>query len=169
MWNVSRRKAYHLKNRDDNILDKVREIIKNAQKSIYIEIWEEEFKHIQKEIEEAYEREADVKIVAFGNIKAKCGLLYHHEGAKEIENSLGGRMIFVLGDSEESLFGRVESNAIWSKNSLIALILKEYIVHDMYLLDVGKNFPEQLRYFYGAGYKRLKDKILSKDSSYNIH
>ena len=153
----------------ENILEKVKEIIKNAKTSVYMEIWDEEYKYIQKEVDDAYDREVDVKIVAFGNIKARCGLLYHHEGAKEIENSIGGRMVFVLGDSEESLFGRVDSTAIWSKNFLIALILKEFIVHDMYLLDVGKNFPEQLRYFYGHGYKRLKDKILSSDSSYNIH
>lgn len=153
----------------ENILEKAKEIIKNAKTSVYLEIWEDDFKHIQKEVEDAYDREVDVKIVAYGNIKAHCGLIYYHEGAKEIENSIGSRMIFVLGDSHESLFGRIESNAIWSKNFLIALILKEYIVHNMYLLDVGKNFPEQLRYFYGPGFKRLKDKILSQDSSYNIH
>ena len=153
----------------DDILEKVKEIINHAKNSIYLEVWEEDFKHIQKEIEQAYDRGSDIKIVAFGNIKTHCGLVYHHDGAKEIENSIGARMIFVLGDSTECIFGRVESDAIWSKNSLIALLLKEFIVHDMYLLDVGKNFPEQLRYFYGAGFKRLKDKILSQDSSYNIH
>ena len=153
----------------DAILDKSREIINNAKYSVYIEIWEEDFKHLKKEIEDAYNRDVDVKIVAYGNIKTPCGLIYYHQGAKEIENSIGCRMIYLLADSKESLFGQIESNVIWTKNHHIGMILKEFIVHDMYLLDVGLNFPEQLRYFYGHGFKRLKDKILSKDSSYNIH
>lgn len=30
----------------------------------------------------------------------------------------------------------------------------------MYMIDIEDNFPEQLRYFYGAGLKKLRDKIL---------
>jgi hypothetical protein len=30
----------------------------------------------------------------------------------------------------------------------------------MYIIDIGENFPEQLKYFYGAGLKKLRDKIL---------
>jgi hypothetical protein len=37
----------------------------------------------------------------------------------------------------------------------------------MYLLDVYARFPEQLKYFYGVGFKKLKDKILDKKSSYD--
>ena len=39
----------------------------------------------------------------------------------------------------------------------------------MYLLDVYSNFPEQLRYFYGSGFRKLKDKILDKRTDFNIH
>ena len=67
------------------------------------------------------------------------------------------------------MFGKIELDSIWTENEKITFILKEFMVHDMYLLDVGLNFPEQLKYFYGPGFKRLKDKILSRDSKYNIH
>ena len=49
------------------------------------------------------------------------------------------------------------------------MLIKEFIVHDMYLLDIEYNFPEQLKYFYGVGLKRLKDKVLGKNSKYEIH
>ena len=78
-------------------------------------------------------------------------------------------MIFLLADSEECLFGRLSVGVAWTKNRDVAFLLKEFIVHDMYLLDVGLNFPEQLKYFYGPGFKRLKTKLLSKDTKYNIH
>ena len=152
----------------DSILDKVKELINNTKNSIYLEIWEEDYKHIEKEIEAAYDRGVAIKIVAYGNIKTQFGTVYYHNWAVEIEETLG-RLIFILSDNQEGLFGRVEEDVIWTQNSKITFILKEFIVHDMYLLDVGMNFPEQLKYFYGPGFKRLKEKILSKDSKYNIH
>ncbi len=152
----------------DSIIDKVKELINNTKNSIYLEIWEEDYKHIEKEIEAAYDRGVAIKIVAYGNIKTQFGTVYYHNWAVEIEETLG-RLIFILSDNQEGLFGRVEEDVIWTQNSKITFILKEFIVHDMYLLDVGMNFPEQLKYFYGPGFKRLKEKILSKDSKYNIH
>lgn len=78
------------------------------------------------------------------------------------------RLVYILADIQEGLFGKIESNATWTKNIDVVYLLLNFIVHDMYLLDVGMNFPEQLKYFYGAGMKKLKNKILSRDGV-NIH
>lgn len=153
----------------ENILEKVKEIINNAKNSIYIEIWDEDYKHIEKEISDAYDREVDIKFVGLGNLKTKYGLLYNHPGAKEIEHTAGSRLIYLLSDGRESLFGKIEYEVSWSKNIDVAFLLLNFIIHDMYLLDVGQNFPEQLKYFYGAGMKNLKNKIISKDLKMNIH
>lgn len=153
----------------ENIIEKLKEIIKGAKHSLYIEIWNEEFKLLEKELKSAYDRDVDIKIVAYGDIKTNIALLYSHEGGKEIEASAKTRLIFMLADSQEALFGRLSVGVTWTKNRDIAFLLKEFIVHDMYLLDVGLNFPEQLKYFYGPGFKRLKSKLISKDTNYNIH
>lgn len=152
----------------ENNLEKLKEIIKNAKKSIYIEIWKEDFKHLEKELRAAYDREVDVKIVALGEFSANFGLVYQHAGAKEIEHNAGSRLVYILADIQEALFGKIESNTTWTKNIDVVYLLLNFIVHDMYLLDVGMNFPEQLKYFYGAGMKKLKNKILSRDGV-NIH
>lgn len=152
----------------ENVLEKLKEIIKNAKKSIYIEIWKEDFKHVEKELRAAYDREVDVKIVALGEFTTNFGLIYQHQGAREIEHSAGSRLIYVLADIQEGLFGKIEQNVTWTKNIDVAYLLLNFIVHDMYLLDVGQNFPEQLKYFYGSGMKNLKNKILSRDGV-NIH
>lgn len=39
----------------------------------------------------------------------------------------------------------------------------------MYLIDISEQFPEQLKYFYGAGLKRLKDKVLGGTDFYKVH
>lgn len=153
----------------ENIIKKVKEIIKEAKQTIYIEIWNEDYKHIEKDLKEAYDNEVDVKIVGYNNLKVNFGLSYKHDGAKEIENSTGSRLIYILADDKEGLFGKIESTVIWSKNPHVTFLLKEFIVHDMYLLDLGLNFPEQIKYFYGAGLKRLKEKVLTNKSTINIH
>jgi len=152
----------------ENNLEKLKEIIKNAKKSIYIEIWKEDFKHVEKELRSAYDRDVDVKIVALGEFTTNFGLIYQHAGAKEIEHNAGSRLIYILSDTEECFFGKIEYDTTWTKNIDVAYLLLNFIVHDMYLLDVGQNFPEQLKYFYGAGMKNLKNKILSH-GGINIH
>lgn len=152
----------------ENILNKLKEIIKNTKKSIYIEIWKEDFKHVEKELRAAYDRDVDVKIVALDGFTTNFGLVYQHAGAKEIEHYAGSRLIYILSDTSECLFGKIEYDATWTKNVDVAYLLLNFIVHDMYLLDVGQNFPEQLKYFYGAGMKNLKNKILSH-GGVNIH
>ena len=151
----------------ENVLEKLKEIIKNSKKSVYIEVWAQDFKHIEADLRNAYDRDLDVKIVGYDNVVTNFGLLYNHAGAREIEHALG-RQIFLLSDAKECIFGKID-DTVWTKNKHIALLLKQYIVHDMYLLDVGQNFPEQLKFFYGIGMKKLKNKILSSDTEFNIH
>ena len=58
---------------------------------------------------------------------------------------------------------------MWTKNTDIIFLIKELIVHDMYLLDIQETLFEELKYTYGKGFKRLHDKILGVNNPYNIH
>lgn len=151
------------------IRNKLIEIIKSAQKDLYIEIWSQDFKYIEQHLFDAYNRGLDIKIVGYDNVQCPFGTVFEHKNGRELEHSLGGRMIFLIADNNEGIFGKVEKKVIWTKNIDVIFLLKEFIVHDMYLLDIEDSFPEQLKYFYGAGLKKLKDKILSKNSKFNIH
>lgn len=153
----------------ENIIDKIKETINNAKQSLFLEIWATDYIQVEPELAKAYDRGVNIKIVAYDNFDTVYGLVYKHDGAKEIEQNVGSRLIYLLSDSKESVFGKIEQQVIWTKNLDIAMLIKEFTVHDMYLLDVYANFPEQLRYFYGAGFRKLKDKILDKRTDFNIH
>lgn len=153
----------------DAVIEKMREVINNSKESLYCEFWAADYKQIESEIMNAYDRGVDIKIVGYDNLQTVFAQVYSHEGAKELEYDLGGRMVFLLADNTESVWGRVEKQVVWTRHNDIAFLMKEFIIHDMYLIDIHKHFPEQLRYFYGAGFKKLKDKILDKKSAYNIH
>lgn len=158
-----------------NIREKIIEIVKNAQKEIYIEIWSQDFKYVEPYLFEAYNRGVEIKIVGYDNFKSSFGLVYEHDFAKEIETSLGGRMIILAADNEEGLIGNSSStksenlHVVWTKNSGIVFLIKEFIVHDMYLLDVEQNLSEQMKIVYGKNLKGLRDKILGSKYTYRIH
>ena len=122
------------------ILDKIIEIIKNAQKTIFISLWAQD--------------------------TCNFGKTFQHSGIPMLEHYFNGKFVFLAADNSEGLFGitqpvkNTNPEVVWTKNSEIVFLIKAFTVHDMYMIDIEDNFPEQLRYFYGAGLKKLRDKIL---------
>lgn len=164
-------------NGKQNIHNKVLEVIQNAKREIYIEVWSQDFKIFEQELLRAYNRNVEIRIVGYDNFQSKFGLVFEHAFAKDIEMTLGGRMIIIAADDSEGVVGKIsafgkdslDTNIIWTKNKSIVFIIKEFIVHDMYLIDVEENLVEQMKYIYGKGFKRLKDKVLGSNTLYMIH
>lgn len=160
-----------------NIHNKILEVIQNAKREIYMEVWSQDFKIFEQELLKAYNRNVEIRIVGYDNFHSNFGMVFEHAFAKDIEMSLGGRMVIIAADDSEGVVGKVSSfknetsdtNIIWTKNKSIVFIIKEFIVHDMYLIDVEENLVEQMKYIYGKGFKRLKDKVLGVNSLYMIH
>jgi sugar-specific transcriptional regulator TrmB len=160
-----------------NIQDKIIEVIQNAKREIYMEVWSQDYKNFEQELLNAYNRNVEIRIVGYDNFNSRFGLVFEHAFARDIELSLGGRMIIIASDDNEGIIGKISSlknevsdtNIIWTKNQGIVFIIKEFIVHDMYLIDVEENLVEQMKYIYGKGLKRLKDKVLGNNATYMIH
>lgn len=158
-----------------NIREKIIDIIKNAKKEIYIEIWSQDFRMMEPYFLDAYNRGVEIKIVGYDNFKSHFGLIYEHGSAKEIESSLGGRMIILAADNEEGIIGNSSSthieniHVVWTKNKGVVFLIKEFIVHDMYLLDVEENLSEQMKIVYGKNLKTLREKVLGAHSPFRIH
>lgn len=160
-----------------NIQNKIIEVIRNAKREIYMEVWSQDYKIFEKELQDAYNRNVEIRLVGYDNFQSRFGLVFEHAFAKDIEMSLGGRMVIIAADDSEGIVGKVPSfrdnisdtSIIWTQNKSIVFIIKEFIVHDMYLIDVEENLVEQMKYIYGKGLKRLKDKVLGPNSLYIIH
>ena len=142
-----------------------------------MEVWSQDFKIFEQELLNAYNRNVEIRIVGYDNFQSKFGLVFEHAFARDIEMSLGGRMIIIAADDSEGIVGKISSlknevgdaNIIYTQNKTVVFIIKEFIVHDMYLIDVEENLVEQMKYIYGKGFKRLKDKVLGTNSTYMIH
>ena len=148
------------------ILEKAIELIQSAKKNVYISIFAQDFKHLEQYLLDAYNRGLDVKIVKYDNFICNFGRTFVHLGIPLLEHYKIGKFIFLTVDNDEGLFGITDNQknenpeVTWTKNPEIVFLIKAFMVHDMYIIDIGENFPEQLRYFYGAGLKKLRDKIL---------
>lgn len=148
------------------IIDKIEEIIKSAQNSIFIALFSQDFKYLEPHLLDAYNRGLDVKIVKYDNFICNFGKSFQHLGIRMLEHYFNGKFLFLCVDNSEGLFGLTIPSknempeVIWTKNPEVLFLIKAFIAHDMYMIDIQENFPEQLRYFYGAGLKKLRDKIL---------
>ena len=157
------------------IKEKLRDAIRTAQKEIYIEIWAKDFHLVEEELLKAYDRNIEVRIVGYDNLKTNFGLVYEHPFAKNIEQSINGRMIIMSIDSDIGITGKVHTTKeiqpciLYTKNKDMVFLIKEFIIHDMYLLDIQTNLIEEMRYTYGKGFKHLHDKILGSNNPYIIH
>lgn len=164
-------------NEKHTIHNKIIDIIQNAKKEIYLEIWSQDFKLFEQDLLDAYNRNVEIRIVGYDNFNSRFGMIFEHAFAKDIELSLGGRMIILTVDDSLAILGNLSStkninenlNVIYTQNPNIVFIVKEFIVHDMYLIDIEENLIEQMKYVYGKGFKRLKDKVLGVNPKYLIH
>ena len=142
-----------------------------------MEVWSQDFRFFEQELLNAYNRNVEIRIVGYDNFNSRFGMIFEHAFAKDIELSLGGRMIILTVDDSLAILGNLSStkninenlNVIYTQNPNIVFIVKEFIVHDMYLIDIEENLIEQMKYVYGKGFKRLKDKVLGVNPKYLIH
>jgi sugar-specific transcriptional regulator TrmB len=157
-----------------SISECVKNLIAKAKKEIFIEIWEDDFVNFKDNLKQASERGVDVKIVGYNNLKADFGLIYQHGLGALIENCLGGRWIVLTVDNEEGLAGTFSAadkspNAVCTRNSGLVLIMKEVVVHDMFLLDVESKLGDTLYQVYGNDMVSLRAKILGKNFEFKAH
>ncbi len=157
---------------DKKTHEKLIDIIKNAKKEIYLEIWSEDFKKIERELLNAYNRNVEIRIVGYDRLQSRFGMVFEHPYAKKLENHFQGRVVIISVDDKEAFYGKIPTNpsdsssGIWTKNTDIVFLIKELMVHDMMLLDIQHSMTEELMYKYGNGFKRLHDKVLGVNNIY---
>jgi hypothetical protein len=121
---------------------------------------------LEQHLLDAYNRGLDVKVVKYDRFICNFGTVFEHSGISMLEHYKYGKFIFLSVDNNEGLFGISDPikntfpEVIWTKNPEVVFLIKAFTVHDMYMIDIEDNFPEQLKYFYGNGLKKLRDKIL---------
>lgn len=148
--------------------EKITELLQCAKKKIYMLISSTDYRYFEQVILDTYNRGIEIKISGYDNLQQAFGQLFIQTPMSVLDSKSSTRPIMITVDDKEGIFGSLKSNLktgnvefIWSQNPDIVYLIKSYITHSMYITDIEDKFPEQLKYFYGAGMKKLREKVLN--------
>lgn len=160
---------------EDSIIKHAIELINRAQKNLLFEIWAQDIAKLREPLLKARDRGVAIKIVGFDDAGLQAmGLegidIYAHGVGGNLQEDVGGRWLIMCMDDKEGLVGTVANptkapQAVQTSNAGILFVIKEMIVHDIFLLDVEKRMPEEMATIYGRDIRALRSKILGEGVS----
>ena len=135
IWNISGREA---------ILRRVCEFIAEANKQIFLSVWDEEVEEIKEALITADKKSVKVSIVHFGENLLGIGTEFKHGREHQIRQQRGERRLAMEIDEEKVILCHFhengDSNAVWTTNKGLILLAKDYIIHDIYTIKVAEKF-----------------------------
>jgi len=151
-----------------NAHEKIIELIQAAKKEIFLLISSSDHKYFENVLIDAYNRGVEIKISGYDNFAPTFGRIFAQTPMSVLDNKSSQKTILLVIDNSEGIYGALKPNPksgdielIWSQNPDVVYLIKSFITHSMYITDIESNFPEQLKYFYGAGMKKLREKVLN--------
>lgn len=159
---------------EESIFKHALDMINHAERTIFLELWKEDAERLGDALGAAQARGVDIKIVGYNHVELDGIEVYQHGLARTIEQSLGGRWLILSVDQREGMVGTVSMGdsppqAVLTRNPGIVLIIKELIVHDIFLLDVENNLETEIERVYGKNLMSLRKKILGDEVPLGAH
>lgn len=150
------------------------DIIDSAEKELFIEIWQEDLETLKEPLAKADKKGVSIKIVGYDNVRLDFATVYQHGLGQKIEKELGGRWLIMAVDNKQGLAGIVSDKeqipqVVFTRHPGIVLIMKEVVVHDIYLLEVERHLGKQMKEVFGDNMIKLREKVLGKDFSLSMH
>lgn len=156
---------WNLKGRDA-ILQKVNDCIAGASERVLLEIWREDFPHIELALRDAAARGVKIQIIAYGGIEADYAEVYLHDMSEAITDEYGGRWIVFSADDSQVIAGTVSlderNQAAWTMHPGLVMPITEVIIHDLYIAEIMKAHRDVLEASFGRDLRRLREKFQMK-------
>jgi sugar-specific transcriptional regulator TrmB len=145
----------------DYLIDKARRMIGEAERTLLISIWPEEYELLKASLNKAAKLGVQLAIVHFGQISIPMGQMFPHPIEDTVYDEKGGRGLVIVSDSQEVLFGKIgEGNEVQGANSMnegFVTIAEDYIKHDIYVMKIVQRFDQLLIQRFGSNYQLLRD------------
>jgi sugar-specific transcriptional regulator TrmB len=142
------------------------DMINGAQQSLFVQIWREEAEHLASAFKAAADRGVNVRIVGYDGFKVDGLEIFQHEYSDAIHETYGFRWFILSADDQEGLIGTISINgdrqpkAIITKNPGIVLLIKEYVMHDIFIMDIiSRSSRELIRELYGDDLDKMRQRI----------
>ncbi len=139
-------------------------IIKEAQQTVYIGIWEQDLEKIEEHLRAAENRGVNVFILLYGKRALDFGMVYHHETENLPMNEILGRSIDCTVDALWCISGRFGKEepcrVVWTRNKGLVQTVESYLRHDLYLAEIEHDFDGEIERRYGKNLSLLRKKFL---------
>ncbi len=138
IWNISGYQA---------IVERIIEFLGRGEKQIFLSVWDEEIDLLTDTLKDLQKKGVELHIVHFGQKILGFGREYRHGREHEIRIKRGGRRIAVVVDDKQVILGHFSENenssAVWTSNSGLVLLAKDYIIHDIYSIRMIEKFGRE--------------------------
>ena len=144
----------------DNVIAKAIEMIKEASVEIYVRLFPEANRHLDKYLTAAQKRGVKIRYIAMGKIPKKFDVQVIHPGHEHLQQTIGGRSIELISDKKEALVGIFEtgnedkSPINWTRNQWFIVANRDSLRHDFYhsflekILDQHQELTEEEKKIY---------------------
>ncbi len=135
LWNI---RGY------DSMIDRARHMIKNADESVYLSLWLNEYKKLHTDLQEAEKRGVNIVIFSFCDIPVDVGTIFAYNLDSERLQDVWSSKILLVTDHDSALLGGVDmlptNKVAWTRNSAIVAIALNYIILDLTLFGQRYNY-----------------------------
>lgn len=142
------------------------DMIDGAKQSLFVQIWREDAEHLAPAFRSAVERGVNVRIVGYDGCTIDGLEVFQHEYSEAIYETYGFRWFILSVDDQEGLVGTISVNgdrqpkAIITKNPGIVLLIREFVMHDIFIMDIiARSSRELIGELYGGDLDKVRQKI----------
>lgn len=148
----------------DAIIRRVREGISRAKQRVMLEVWPEEARELHDALREAAEHGVEVVVIAYGDLELDFARVFRSKRSEEVTEAMGGRWVVFSADNKEVLTGicslGAQSRAAWTSHPCLVMPITEFILHDLYLMEIIAKLGPELANTFGANLDGLHNKFL---------
>jgi HTH-type transcriptional regulator, sugar sensing transcriptional regulator len=133
----------------ERVMSKAREMIASAEFEIYLRVFPEEARVLDRELIQAAERRVTIKQISFGPPVSKFEHQVIHPDFEMVSQILGGRNIELVVDGQEALTGRFsqgeedQSAVIWTRNQWVVIVVRDGLRHDFFHYFMRKIYDDR--------------------------
>jgi len=144
-------------------IDKVGEIVEEAEKKIYIGVHAEDFGLLEDRLRMADERGVELFMLIYGEAAVDFGNHYFHERDHMTTLASLGRNIDCVVDSRVCVTGNLgtggPARVVWTQNFGLVFSIENYLIHDLFIHDIRRTFGEELDAAFGRNLQKLRRKF----------
>ena len=133
----------------NQVIKRAIELIKASRKELYVRLFPETARHLDKHLHDASEREVDIRYIAMGEMPLTFDVQIIHPNPEKLVDTLGGYSLDIIADKSEALVGIFQagnedySPINWTRNHWFVIANRDSLRHDFYHYFLHKMYEQK--------------------------